>query len=212
MLKGSPLSKAVEYKNSNGERDNLGNIKTTWQFKLKNSGSNKGAVRVKYTNYYWYAPKHEKALRSGSMAGYVKLDIVAELCSADYVKHKKPLNNTLSPYFTLSKKAYAGMTRLNTFNIGTLEMKYSYYFSGTDTPAEITSNFTYLDIDWGQAMSFRADGIKKTANFLTRKKKAGISSPIMPTTWRKAQQIQKTEYLLHIRPEPWLSGIIPTRS
>ena len=163
VLKGSPLSKAVEYKNSNGERDNLGNIKTTWQFKLKNSGSNKGAVRVKYTNYYWYAPKHEKALRSGSMAGYVKLDIVAELCSADYVKHKKPLNNTLSPYFTLSKKAYAGMTRLNTFNIGTLEMKYSYYFSGTDTPAEITSNFTYLDIDWGQAMSFRADGIKKSA-------------------------------------------------
>ena len=165
VVKGKALSEEVKIKNKQGTIDLLGSGReNSFLFKMNTDASkNKDAVQIRYKNYYYYDPSNAKALKSGSKTGYVKIDILATVSACTYVKWRKPESRAYAPYIAIRKKLSAGMPKVEMINTGRLQIAYTFYYAGTSTQISVKSNLTYLDIDCGQAMAFKASSVPGAA-------------------------------------------------
>ena len=169
VVKGKALSEEVKYKNRAGtpqeSTELLGSGRAnSFLFKMNtDAAKNKNVVQIRYKNYYYYDPANAKALKSGSKTGYVKIDVLAAVDACTYVKWRKPEGRAYAPYVALRKKLSAGMPKVETINTGRLQVSYTFYYAGTSKQISVKSNLTYLDIDCGQAMAFKASSVAGAA-------------------------------------------------
>lgn len=114
----------------------------------------KGAGKITYSNLLYYAPGDENAIRGEGKKyrGYVRAKLVVTISKWSVKKYWNWASKYQVPYLVF-RKTVQGHPAFTMYNIGTLELKYSYLYQDTGKPLSVVSNATYGDIDCVQAVS-----------------------------------------------------------
>ena len=99
------------------------------------------AVKIKYQDLCIY---------DASIKGYRDIDIVLEVTGySPAIKY-----DTFEPVFCAARNINGhGLPTINIFNIGTVQVSYTFYKAGTNTKISLNTSVTYGDIDASQAVS-----------------------------------------------------------
>lgn len=92
-----------------------------------------------------------------------KIDVEATVTLMDVKKVEHYMNFTgiKTAYLSLSKKSIGGAVKVDMINLSEVHITYKYFKAGTNEPITISSNTTYGDIDWNQAMGFNYEKFGK---------------------------------------------------
>ena len=165
ILKGTDTKKKFKWKAPADEGGNTSHYPRRGDAYYVFNAEKSKNIKVRYPNVTY------STIGDNGAEVKTKIDIEATVTLMDVKKVEHYMNFTgiKTAYLALSKKSIGGAAKVDMVNLSEAHITYKYFKAGTNEPITISSNTTYGDIDWNQAMGFNYEKFGKV--YVTSKSK-----------------------------------------